>query len=150
MRTTFTIQGQDFDSLVTADEATRWAVLDRSFPDGTDADATANALVKASYWLSNVVTIPQGEPSEEIVRCVVRLATFFVVGELKAVPPSPLSVSNAGITVDMRYAGSQDQDDAHRFGFPDVESYRLVKVLIDQGGRAMSVQTPSSFVDERL
>ena len=145
MRTTFTISGQTFNSLATAEEATRWAVLDRPFPASTDADEIPAALAKASLWLEGVVTISEPEPAEYVVRCVVRLATYFAIGDLVPVAPSPASVSNASITVDMRYAGRQDQDEAHRLGFPDIETYRLVLPLLRQGGSLTSFTSASSY-----
>lgn len=145
MRTTLTISGQSFESLATPEEATRWAVLDRAFPQSADAVVVATSLAKASYWLEDVAPIPSGEPSDNVVRCVVRLATYYAVGELVPVGPSPASVSNGGVTVDMRYAGSQDRDEANRLGFPDVESYRLVKPLLQQGGGWAGLTRPSVF-----
>ena len=149
MRTDFDLAGQSFESLATEDEATRWALVDRAFPTSTDSAAIQASLVKASYWLRNIIEIPDGDVSEPVARCVVRLATYFAGDAFEEVGPSPVSMSNSDTTINMRCAGQQDRDEANRFGFPDVESYRLVSHLINRGRGDITLKRATSYTEVR-
>lgn len=147
MRTTFTIGADDFASYATEAEATKWTVIDRSFPNGTDSAATRLALVRASFWLDErLANIPEPVPTD-IVRCVVRLATYRAAGDFVAVAPEAASVSNGGMTITQRFAGRQDIDEASRLGFPDVETYRLAKPFIARGTGVGSFTIPSVYTE---
>lgn len=136
MRTEFTIQGQEFDSLATEGEAAKWAIIERPFPSGADIQLS---LAKASLWLGEIISVA-GEPSDSVVRCVVRLATYFAAGDLVPVALPPTTISNSPMQLTFGQGGQFDIREANRLGFPDVESYRLVKPLLGQPA-ATSIRT---------
>lgn len=135
METKFDIGGKSFDSLADLDDAAKWTVVDRQFPDGLPRDAMELALVRATQWLKD--NLP-GEPrpdEDAVVRCVVRLATHCAESyPFRAAAPSPAVVSNPAARITLRLSGQQDRDEAHRRGYPDVESYRLVSGYYGRGG----------------
>ena len=147
MRVLFTINGEDFESLASTAEASKWAIVDRGFPDGTDDMAISLALVRSSFWLQERVTNAPEPVPEELVRCVVRLATYRAAGDFKPLPPNAASMSAGGITINPRYEGEQDAGVASRLGFPDLETYRLALPYIERGTAVGGVDSPSVFVD---
>ena len=147
MRTNFDIGAGSYASLATLAEADNWVVIDRQFPGTPNDDAKMLALARASAWLSSRASVPL-DVDEQTVRATVRIATYFADnGTLTPLAPSASVVSNAGVTVDQRFSGQQDRDAASRLGFPDIESYVLVKHLFAPSRVGLSIDFPTGYQD---